>query len=259
VTSRQDVVFDFNPSPRIMEVDVPSVEINLQDLVDTIRINEDSFVGQTYNEMLKASGKEPLGGGVLVGITGELQNTLLAFARRDIPAQSGTATSSTTESVGKITLIDTAATFITNGLKRGSFVINYTDQSTCDVFSVDSETQITCTALLNGTDNDFDSGDAYDIFNVIQVKATGGNLVAVDSVGSPIAPVLPTAFTQVVIELSSSATLIQSDKIDELYTLAGLEKGNAVTITPTTITDANGKVTINLTGDGVTTTTKTKV
>lgn len=47
----------------------------------------------------------------------------------------------------------------------------------------------------------------------IQCTVSGGNLVAVDSGGSPISPIEPTAFTQVVITNSSSATLQEQGAI----------------------------------------------
>lgn len=42
----------------------------------------------------------------------------------------------------------------------------------------------------------------------IQCIITGGNTVAVDSIGDPLDPIEPTAFTQVVIEQSASPTLL---------------------------------------------------
>ncbi|MCK5432665.1 MAG: hypothetical protein KAJ03_07965, partial [Gammaproteobacteria bacterium] len=49
--------------------------------------------------------------------------------------------------------------------------------------------------------------DTYHVFNIIQCDMSGGNVVAIDSGGSPINPILPTAFTQVVRTSSSSSTL----------------------------------------------------
>lgn len=42
----------------------------------------------------------------------------------------------------------------------------------------------------------------------VQCSISGGNLVAVDAAASPISPIEPTAFTQVVLTQSSSPTLI---------------------------------------------------
>jgi hypothetical protein len=46
-----------------------------------------------------------------------------------------------------------------------------------------------------------------------QCNATGGNLVAVDEYGAVMAAIQPTGFTQVILTLSSSATLQESDEI----------------------------------------------
>jgi hypothetical protein len=60
-------------------------------------------------------------------------------------------------------LIDASSTFVTDGVSVGDTVENSTDVSVARVVSVDSETQITTTALKNGTDNTFSSGDSFKI------------------------------------------------------------------------------------------------
>lgn len=59
------------------------------------------------------------------------------------------------------TLNDSTATFQTDGVLVGTAILNTTDGSAAAVVSVNSQTQITTTALTGGTDNDFDNGDAY--------------------------------------------------------------------------------------------------
>lgn len=61
------------------------------------------------------------------------------------------------------TLIDSAATFITNGVAADDSVTNITDGSTARVVSIDSETQLTTTALTGGTGNDYGSSDSYSV------------------------------------------------------------------------------------------------
>lgn len=127
MTTRTDVTVTWEASPRMIIVASPSVDISMQDLVDTVRKLEDTVRGMSELKLLNASGKEALGGGVTVGITVELQNAVVEFAAR--------------------------------------------------------------------------GGPSY-----IQCIASGGNLVAVDDMGAAISPVGPTAFTQIVIAQSSSAT-----------------------------------------------------
>ena len=130
MTIRTDISFEWETSPRIITVLAPSTELNLQDLVDTCRYHEMQMENMDDDQLIAAAGKEPLGGGVQVGITATLLNALLAFEAR--------------------------------------------------------------------------SGPSY-----IQCNIKGGNLVAVDEDGIPVSsPISPTAFTQIVMAASSSATLI---------------------------------------------------
>jgi len=208
MATRQDVDIDFIPSPRVATVQDPSTEFIAQDVVDTLRIGEESWRGQTENKLMNASGKEDLGGGVAVGITVALQDTQIAFESRTTPAQVGIVTTASNPPVNNlIDLHDTSASYQTNLVTRGSLVINFADQSIAEVYRVESETHLVTRTPVNGTDNSFDLNDDYQIFNVIQCEISGGNVVAVDEIGDELSPVLPTAFTQIVRTSSSSATL----------------------------------------------------
>jgi hypothetical protein len=216
MTTRTDISFDFATSPRIAEVAEASDELIMQDYVDTVRPAEDDFQAMSYPHLIDASGKEDLGGGVLVAITASEQNMTLAFESNFVAAQIGTITTASDPAVrNTIRLYDTGATFITNGVQRGSFIINYTDQSVCDVWRVISETELQTRPLNNGSDNSFDVSDDYQVFNIVQKRTSGGNLVAVDENDVTIPAILPTAFTQVVQATSSSATLINATAMQE--------------------------------------------
>ena len=72
----------------------------------------------------------------------------------------GTATGADSATV----LVDSAATFIADGVVAGDTVNNTTDSSSGTVGTVDSETQLTLTAdLTGGTNNLFQSGDSYSV------------------------------------------------------------------------------------------------
>ncbi len=130
---RNDISINWDVSPRIITVNSPSVEITMQDLYDTLRDRETIQIDE--QRIIAGAGKEPLGGGVLVGLTLTLNNALLAFEARPGPT--------------------------------------YT-----------------------------------------QCNVSGGNLVAVDSNGDALdSPIYPTAFTQIVLANSSSATLQEIDAI----------------------------------------------
>lgn len=208
MTTRSDVLQVYEEDPRISTVEAPSVQYLAQDVVDTTRKAEDSFQGMSYTKLLDASGKDDLGGGLEVGITVTLQNNVVEFEARRTPAETGTITTQgLTDARGLVQLIDTAADFGAANIQPGSFVINFTDLSVTDVRSVIDTDQLECKALVNGG-NTFEVGDVYQVFNIIQCDATGGNLVAVDEFGATISPILPSAFTQVLLSRSSSATLI---------------------------------------------------
>jgi hypothetical protein len=185
-------------------VSAPSVDISIQDLHDTLRFLEDSPEGEGEDLLIESAGKEPLGGGITVGITATLLNTQLAFEPRHLPVAEGAATSG--DPSGQ-SLIDTGADFIADGVVAGSTVVNYTDGSSSTVFRVVSPTELFLHPLDGGTDNEWDIADVYKVFVVVQCIVSGGNLVALDDLGAPINPIFPTSFTQVNIAASSSATI----------------------------------------------------
>jgi hypothetical protein len=136
MTIRTDFSVDYLVSPRIITIAAPSLELTIQDLIDTIRDIEDNITSMGYPKLLNASGKEPLGGGVFVGITASLQNALIAFEARPGPA-------------------------------------------------------------------------------FVQALVNGGNLVSFDSLGDPLfTPIETTAFVQVILTSSSSATLQNQTDIE---------------------------------------------
>ena len=90
MATRNDVNADYQPSPRVVEVAAPSTELTVQDLVDTLRVSEEAFVeGLAFDKLIDAAGKEDLGGGVLVGITANLQDAQVSFEARRTPAETG--------------------------------------------------------------------------------------------------------------------------------------------------------------------------
>ncbi len=134
MTIRTDISVDWETSPRIITVGSPSVEITMQDLLDTMRDTEAKVANMDDLSIIDAAGKENLGGGIKVGLTVTLLNAKLAFEARTGPTWT-------------------------------------------------------------------------------QCRISGGNLVAVDGAGSDISAVEPTAYTQVILANSSSATLQEQGAI----------------------------------------------
>jgi hypothetical protein len=207
MATRSDIDVFYNLSPRLVRIAAPSTEVTIQDLHDTLRDIEDEPANLIYPDLIESAGKEPLGGNVFVGLTATLQNAQIMFERRVNLLSSGTITTASTSSERAYLLIDSAATFITDGVKRGDIVHNETDIAYGEVLTVDSETQLTVLKTGGGTDNELNLNDTYYIYEMVQCEISGGNLVAIDGLGDPISPVFPTFGTQVLRTSSSSATL----------------------------------------------------
>lgn len=203
------MTYDLRRSPRIAEVAAPSVELLVQDYVDTTRPFESSFEAMSHPFLITAGGKDDLGGGKLVDITLSERDLKLSFEARTTAAETGQVTTPSTAPTlkGEITFADSAADFVTAGVQRGSLVINFTDRSIADVVQVDDLNTLTTRTLVNGIDNTFATNDFYQVFNVTQMTVQGGNVVGLDPFLVATNAVLPTAFSQVVLTLSSSGTI----------------------------------------------------
>jgi len=209
MADRTDLTVVQDVSPRYTEVAAPSTSLTMQDYVDTLRGLESEFQNMSYPYLLDASGKQDLGGGLFVGITVSQNNLQVAFESRRTPAVDGTVTtgSGTPDERNRQTFVDTGANFITANVQPGSFVVNWTDRSVTDVLKVIDANTLLTKALVNGTDNEFQVTDDYSVWNIVQCRVDGGNLVAVDDVAAAISAIMPTAFTQVILTLSASATI----------------------------------------------------
>ena len=215
MATRNDITVSQYLSPRVAEVAQPSTEVVMQDYVDTLRSEEDDFRSMSFAKLIDASGKEDLGGGVLVGITVSEQNVQLAFEPNVTPVHIGTVTTASgpPSAVGRMQFSDSTADFIAAGVQPGSFVINFTDNSVVDVVRVISTDTLETRTLANGSNNEFDFGDVIHVFNIRQCTTSGGNLVAVDENDVAISAILPTAFTQVILQTSSSSTIQELSEI----------------------------------------------
>ena len=160
MTIRTDITIDYELNPRLADIGAGSTEISVQDSHDTLSEAEDSIEGQGHPFLVSTAGAEDLGGGTTVGLTQTLQNLQYAFERTG-SRQTGTVT--TADSNGLV-LIDSTATFITNGVMRGDWVLNFTDQSVTEILTVDSETQLTCRVLSDGLNNQFNLTDSYKVW-----------------------------------------------------------------------------------------------
>ena len=215
MATRNDITVIQQLSPRVAEVAQPSTEVVMQDYVDTLRVEEEQFQSMGFQRLIDASGKQDLGGGVLVGVTVEENNLQLAFEPNVTPVHIGTVTtpSGPPNAVGRVQFSDSTADWDALNVQPGSFVINFTDNSVVDVVRVVDTTTLETRTPANGTDNEFDAADVIHVFNIRQCSTSGGNLVAKDANDITIPAILPTAFTQVILQTSSSATIQELTEI----------------------------------------------
>ncbi len=250
MTERSDITITWGTSPRDVQVDDPSVTISGQDIVDTLRAREADLENLDKDSLLDAEGKAGPGG--VTGIVNILQNATLSFEARVVVQETGTAT--TANPAGN-RLIDSTATFITNGVSRGSIVSNETSGANASVLEVVSETELLTTPLIGGSRQTWLIGDSYNVFRTVACSAVAGDLFAVDDVGGSIDPVLATFGTSVIVEQSTSpaAAPIGADTViadgfslaEAITMILAAEAGNV---------SGGGTNTITITGaDGTTT------
>lgn len=219
-TATEDVEQDYNADPRVTVVKNARTRFDAQDMVDTLRKVEDTFVGMAFPKLINASGKEDLGGGVQVGITYQLQNNQVQFEDRQTPVEFGTITTGSVAPIGgKILVIDSSADFVAASVIRGSFIINWDDRSIVSIDSVVDLNTLSVKVPTSGIGNTYDFGENYSVFNVTPVFLGGGNATAVDEVPATIQPGIPSVGTFLTLEKSTSASLVQgsgSNPWDEL-------------------------------------------
>lgn len=203
----------WNESPRIVEIVYPGTQMTVQELHNNITTLEHQPPYLSYKRLIVTSGKQNLGTGEYVGLTGRLLNGMMAFTPRTQSSESGSVT--TPDSKG-ITLYDSTAQFQTNGVNIGATVINFTDRSVTTVKRVVSEFELYCWPLGDGSDNQWDTADQYKVWNEVQCEVSSGNITAVDDIGDPLQVVMPTFGTQVVVAKDTTAALLEPGFLDKL-------------------------------------------
>lgn len=196
-------------SPRIILIPLTYAEVTVQEVVNACKDWEDTEEGMDYTPLISASGKEELGGGVTVGITATLLNAKLMFAARSTPLETGTCTAA---SDGQ-TLTASAGQFVASGVYQGCTALNALTGSMAAIIEVVNAQELTTFQLSGGSRDTWLNTDPYVIYNNEQCALTGGNLVAVDSVGVEMSSIMQSPNTQVVRTSSASATLQELDAI----------------------------------------------
>ena len=256
------VTVDYTLDPRLAELDAGVDEISVIDSHDTLTGIEDDTEGSQFPGLVASAGGENLGGGLSVGLTSTLQNVQYAPART-ASRSSGSATS--TDTTGK-TLVDSGADFVSDGVTRGDWIINFTDQSVTEVLEVTNLTTLQIRVPSDGSNNFFTSSDVYKVWEVSEFELAGGNFVAVDEFAADIKPLFTTfgrfitksaASTATGIASGSGLSVAQATQLIEMWRLLGLDISNPMTVTPTSV-DAGAAIAQTVSGDGETTTTVTR-
>jgi len=209
MTIRTDIEIDWYEDPRIANITTASNEIIVQDSHDTLATIEDDEEGTQFPNLVSSAGKESLGGGTEVGITTTLQNVQYA------PQRTGprVTTTDTVTTGGTSSFICSAATFSSDGVIRGDWVLNWTDQSITEVLEVLSETElrVRTPSGMAASSNDFAVSDVITIWEVSEFSLAGGNFVAIDDVDADINPLFP-VFGRFISKASASSATIQNQE-----------------------------------------------
>jgi hypothetical protein len=197
MAERADITVNWGLSPRLIEVALPSVIVNNQDLHDTLNSNtlqpgmaDDSLENMDDDPIIESAGKEDLGGGGAVGITSSLLNGQVAFGRSS--PRHTTAYTVTTASATQF--IASGALLQTIGAQRGDWILNWSDQSVTEILEVLSETTANVRPItgMAASSDDFAVSDVCTIWEVEECELSGGNVVAEDAAQLAINPLFTT-------------------------------------------------------------------
>jgi len=207
-------------SPRIITIPAADgAEIDVQSLVNQIRDWEDEQVNLSYPKLLSASGKEDLGGDVMVGITAKLENAQVMFEARPTPTICKV-------SGGNLVAVDANGTTI--------YPLAYSNNVMATITAASSATLQESTIIQYAS---FNGGVSVDVEN--------GSPGTAYPIGTPQAPVdnLAQALTIASSRGFVRFYILESMEIDESLDFTGIEfVGQSVTKTLLTI-NPNANVT----------------
>ena len=141
---------------------------------------------------------------IRAGATGDTEptwNTVIGGTTTETPITGTTtdvANSTTTGAPSATVLIDSTATFQAFGVTAGDVIRNVTDGSAGTVASIQSEIQVTTSALTGGVDQTWETGDTYSVDLAVTIN---------DSTATFITDAIPTGVTLQNISDSSSGTV----------------------------------------------------
>ncbi len=203
------VKVDYTLSPRIITIPVAGapVDVSIADLQDTLQDIEDNEDGGIlYPRLRDCSGGESLGGGRFVGYTMKLNDAQVMFEPQTAAQEDGAATDD--DPSGTI-LTDSGATFIADGVERGSAVVNWTTRAMSVVTKVMSETQLRHVVLSGGSRATWLSGDDYRVYHIVKCSVSAGNITGRTAGGTDLDPIMPSPNVYAQKESATSAALVE--------------------------------------------------
>lgn len=201
-------------SPRIIEILPPTTSVSVQEIYNVIRDWEQEPANESFEKLVEGSGKQDLGGDIMVGITVRLLNAKVRFSGRCAPLTAeGTCDA---ENLPGVLLSQTGIDFVATGVYPGCTVYNRTSGSMESVIEVLSSTQLRCFTLRGGSRSTWLAGDTCIVYPNVQCEIGGGNLIAIDANGDEMSSIYQSPNVQIVKTSSSSATLTDAALEEEL-------------------------------------------
>jgi hypothetical protein len=201
-------------SPRIVEILPPTTSVTVQDLYGRIKEWEQEPANASFAKLADASGLEPLGSGVSVGVTVTLLNTRVMYTGRCAPL-TGVGVCTADDPTGKV-LTQAGIDFVATGVYPGCSVYNYTTGSMASVVEVVSPDTLRSFEVRGGSRETWLIGDECLVYPNVQCDIGGGNLVALDDLGNEMPAIYQSPNVQIIKTSSSSATMAGTAVQEEL-------------------------------------------
>lgn len=125
-----------------------------RNLVVKVHIDGDGSGNESYTTLIDASAYSPA---FLEFKLTKIQSNLVGFTA-ELVAEGTPVSSGTTDGTTAGKLVDSGATFQTDGVQVSDFVYNSTDDTGAEVTAVDSETQLSISANIMATGEDYEVG-----------------------------------------------------------------------------------------------------
>lgn len=245
---RNDIVIDWDASPRIITIDVPSTEITMQDLLDTLRWLESRPEAMDDRSIVESAGKENLSGGLKVGLTITLLNALLKFHPREGPDFTLSRVSG-----GNLVAVDAYGNTMDSPIAPSDYV--------SVVMANSSSATLQNQPYLEDTLNEI-IADIAALNNLSAAEAKIAALVAIETYDPPTKAEMDAGLANIVIDAGAIADAVHDELVEGTITLrqalrlflsvmTGKSSGSGTeTLTFRDIADTKGRFKLTVDGKG---------